>query len=152
MYDRETGELSMVSGSRIKTMARVNPRYHVAMRRKIGYPPVIRTVEAPSRRIAARKAGGEKIRGSGTGSLSKRGVTRYRSRSFPAGIDVTSMPLLENSPHTKIYNRVLKIYASKAGMPHKCDAECRRHKHLYVHEFKKSACIWGIPDGKLLIE
>jgi hypothetical protein len=62
------------------------------------------------------------------------------------------MPLLENSPHTKIYNRVLKIYASKAGMPHKCDAECRRHKHLYVHEFKKSACIWGIPDGKLLIE
>lgn len=53
---------------------------------------------------------------------------------------------------TKIYNRVIKIYASKAGMPHNCDAECKRHGHDYVHTFKKKACIYGLPDGSILIK
>lgn len=52
----------------------------------------------------------------------------------------------------KIYNRVIKIYASKAGMPHQCDAECKKHGHNYVHHFKEKACIYGLPDGSLLVK
>jgi hypothetical protein len=59
-----------------------------------------------------------------------------------------------NNPHegrTKIYERVLKIYASKAGMPHHCDAKCKAAGHQYVHTFKKKACIYGLSNGNLLV-
>lgn len=66
---------------------------------------------------------------------------------------ITGAPVeLENPRHRKIYQRIHKIYASKAGMPHKCDDECRRHGHQYVHAFKESACIYGLPDGSLLVK
>jgi hypothetical protein len=62
----------------------------------------------------------------------------------------------------KIYNRVEAIYASKAGMPHICfPAEwkngeripsCAECGHRYQHKFSKRACIYGLPDGSLLIE
>lgn len=52
---------------------------------------------------------------------------------------------------TKIYQKVLKIYASKAGMKHHCDEACKRAGHRYVHSFKKSACIYGLADGSILI-
>jgi hypothetical protein len=58
----------------------------------------------------------------------------------------------KNPPRTKIYNRVIKIYASKAGMPHNCDAECKKHGHNYVHHFKEKACIYGLPDGTLWVK
>lgn len=51
----------------------------------------------------------------------------------------------------KIYNRVIQIFASKEGMPHNCDAACKSHQHLYQHKFTKKACIYGLPDGTLLI-
>ena len=57
-----------------------------------------------------------------------------------------------NPGRVKIYNRILKIYASKAGMPHQCDDACKRAGHRYVHEFKKKACIHGNNDGSLTIE
>lgn len=57
-----------------------------------------------------------------------------------------------NPPATKIYSHCIEIRASKAGMPHKCDAACKRSNHLYKHEFKKRCCIFGLPDGSLLIK
>jgi len=35
----------------------------------------------------------------------------------------------------QIYRRVLRVEAQKLG-PHNCDAECRRCKHKYFHDFK----------------
>lgn len=49
----------------------------------------------------------------------------------------------------KIYNHIDAVYADKAGMPHKCDAECRRAGHRYVHKFKKRASVYGRPDGSI---
>jgi len=57
-----------------------------------------------------------------------------------------------NPPMTKIYERVIKIYASKAGMKHNCDDTCKKHGHNYVHAFKKRAAIYGLPDGSILIK
>lgn len=59
---------------------------------------------------------------------------------------------LENPRRTKIYEKVLEIRASKAGMPHRCDAACRRAGHRYVHKFRSKASIYGTPDGGLVIE
>jgi hypothetical protein len=61
-------------------------------------------------------------------------------------------PAKTNPPTVKIYNRVIKIYASKAGMKHNCDPECRAHGHNYVHEFAEKACIYGLPDGSFLVK
>lgn len=58
---------------------------------------------------------------------------------------------LENPRQTKIYQHCLKIFASKKGMPHKCDDECKAHDHNYVHEFENdNICIFGLPDGSIL--
>jgi len=52
----------------------------------------------------------------------------------------------------KIYSEVHAIYASKAGMRHHCDAACKKARHLYRHKFKTRACIYGLPDGSILIK
>jgi hypothetical protein len=52
----------------------------------------------------------------------------------------------------KIYSQCIEIRASKAGMPHKCDAACKRSGHRYKHAFKKKACIYGLPDDSILIK
>jgi len=59
---------------------------------------------------------------------------------------------IANPRRVKIYSSVIKIYASKAGMPHNCDAECKRHGHRYVHKFKSGAAIYGLPDGSIMIK
>lgn len=52
----------------------------------------------------------------------------------------------------KVYSRILKIRASKAGLPHDCDAACKRANHIYEHDFTtKNAGVWGLEDGRLLI-
>jgi hypothetical protein len=51
----------------------------------------------------------------------------------------------------KIYERCIEIKASKAGLKHHCDEKCRRAGHNYKHGFAKKACIYGLPDGSLLI-
>jgi hypothetical protein len=71
----------------------------------------------------------------------------------PDGMKILKPGRFKHNPSmTKIYNRVVKIYASKAGMPHNCDAECKKHGHNYVHHFKQKACIYGLPDGSLLVK
>lgn len=51
-----------------------------------------------------------------------------------------------------IYTDIIEVKASKAGMPHRCDAECKRVNHQYVHRFKvKNACIWGVSGGRFLV-
>lgn len=62
------------------------------------------------------------------------------------------IPFKRNPPVTKIYQRCIQIFASKAGMQHHCDAACKRAGHRYQHKFKKSACIYGLADGSLLIK
>jgi hypothetical protein len=52
----------------------------------------------------------------------------------------------------KIYNHVDAIFASKAGMDHKCDSACKKSGHRYQHKFKEKACIYGLSDGTLLIK
>lgn len=61
-------------------------------------------------------------------------------------------PAQDNPKRVKIYERILSIEASKAGMPHKCDAACKRAKHRYRHVFKFPSRIFGLPSGKILIE
>jgi hypothetical protein len=51
-----------------------------------------------------------------------------------------------------IYRRVLRIEAQKIG-PHQCDAECKRFKHKYFHDFRlRNVQMFGLPDGSLLIK
>jgi hypothetical protein len=52
----------------------------------------------------------------------------------------------------KIYGSIHMIAASKAGMKHKCSPECRRAGHRYQHVFKNNACIYGLPDGSILVK
>jgi hypothetical protein len=57
----------------------------------------------------------------------------------------------KNPPLTKIYSELIEIRASKAGMPHKCDSACKKAGHRYVHKFSSKPCIYGLPDGSILI-
>lgn len=61
-------------------------------------------------------------------------------------------PFKSNPPMRKIYNRVLQVFASKEGMAHQCDARCRAAHHRYQHRFTQKACIYGLPDGSILIK
>lgn len=58
----------------------------------------------------------------------------------------------KNNPDmVKIYQKCIEIRATKAGMHHHCDDKCKAAGHRYKHPFVKSACIYGLPDGSLLI-
>lgn len=108
-------------------------------------------------------------------ALRRRGLTKIRTKrtrsgkelriAFPPGRRrlgsgrVQSILTPKNHPCpqnprriVKIYSSVDDIYASKAGMAHKCDAECKRHGHRYHHAFSKKACVYGLPDGSILIK
>jgi hypothetical protein len=52
----------------------------------------------------------------------------------------------------KIYQTCIELKASKAGMPHECDEACKRSGHNYKHSFKKNACVFGLPNGSILIK
>jgi len=101
-------------------------------------------------------------------ALRRQGLTKFRSVVTPSGhvLRIAFPPgprrrgsgrlqaILhpkENPRGTKIYERVISIRASKAGMPHQCDEECRRHGHRYEHKFRHKAAIYGMPDGSLRI-
>lgn len=49
----------------------------------------------------------------------------------------------------KIYGKVLRIEAQKTG-PHRCDAECRKCRHKYFHDFKAPARMLGLSPGDVL--
>lgn len=60
--------------------------------------------------------------------------------------------LKENpSIDAKIYGRVLAIEAQKTGK-HVCDAECKKFKHRYRHDFKSGPVMYGLSDGSILIK
>lgn len=101
-------------------------------------------------------------------ALRRKGLTKYRSVitprgnvlriAFPKGKRKTGSGRLQsilhktNPPATMIYSRCLEIAGSKAGMPHKCDAECKHYGHKYRHKFSHKCCIYGLPDGSILIK
>lgn len=52
-----------------------------------------------------------------------------------------------------IGTRLIYLEYSKAGMVHNCDAKCKAANHCWKHSTRRStkACIWGLPDGSVLI-
>lgn len=52
-----------------------------------------------------------------------------------------------------IGTRLIYLEYSKAGMVHNCDAKCKAANHCWKHSSRRStkACIWGLPDGSVLI-
>lgn len=54
-----------------------------------------------------------------------------------------------NSP-VMIYGRVLVVHAQKT-QNHRCDAECKEKNHIYYHEFKDGAVMYGLQNGDILI-
>jgi hypothetical protein len=65
------------------------------------------------------------------------------------------IPFVGNPPpHIigKIYQRILEVRASKAGMPHHCDAACKAANHRYKHPFKENACVYALSDGSFLVK
>lgn len=102
-------------------------------------------------------------------ALRRAGLVKYRSKVTPSGavlriaypkgrrrtgsgrVQAVLHPKI-NPPAVKIYSCVEDIYASKADMPHACDAKCRRAKHRYHHKFSKKACVYGLSDGSILIK
>lgn len=109
----------------------------------------------------------EHVRIKSSAALRRRGKTKYRSIRTPTGKvlriafppgrrrkgsgELQSILYPENPPPRKIYQRCVEIIASKAGMPHQCDAACKRAGHMYRHKFSKQACIYGLHDGNVLV-
>lgn len=83
----------------------------------------------------------------------RRGLETGEHLPQPEAVAANPAAMLMNPPArlTKIYNRVIEMKASKAGMPHQCDPKCRAAGHRYVHRFSSKACVWGLPDGRILI-
>lgn len=50
----------------------------------------------------------------------------------------------------RIYGRVLRIEAQKVGPHGNCDAECKRCKHKYFHDFKPGAKMLGLRPGQVI--
>lgn len=66
--------------------------------------------------------------------------------------EIGSADFQPNPRGTKIYNRIISIRATKAGMPHHCDDECRKHGHRYEHKFKEKASVVGLENGNVLLK
>lgn len=91
-------------------------------------------------------------------------IDKKKGKWFVSYVDTAAMSSLDdwkretgdyirgNPPRTKIYQRTIEIVASKAGMPHKCDAACKRAGHKYRHVFKdRNSSIHGLENGKIVI-
>lgn len=50
-----------------------------------------------------------------------------------------------------IYDRVIAVKASKAGMKHLCDSRCKDGRHIYKHVGIGRTAVWGLPGKKALI-
>lgn len=74
----------------------------------------------------------------------------YRSRKTGKLRGISLGRIHENPPGRIIYHSVKRIYAQK-GPGHKCDAECRRAGHLYVHKFGPGVRCIGLANGDVLL-
>lgn len=52
----------------------------------------------------------------------------------------------------KVLSGPFEIVATKKGMKHKCDADCRRVNHTYRHTFPEGVDLYETPDGGFLIK
>ena len=52
----------------------------------------------------------------------------------------------------KVLSGPFEIVATKKGMPHKCNADCRRVNHTFRHTFSEGVDLYETPDGGLLIK
>lgn len=96
------------------------------------------------------QVGGEMISSHKTQDLATaaaRHVLAERSAHYAAP-PPQSNPVVRQG-RTLIYSSIIYIVASKAGMPHNCDAECKKAQHIYKHKFKPGSCIWGLPNGNV---
>lgn len=89
------------------------------------------------------------------GTYSVPGVTRT-AQTDSGAINLMRLKL-KSAPRTnppkgavKIYGRLLRIEAQKTQR-HICDAACKKANHCYFHDFKSGACVYGMPDGTLVI-
>jgi len=78
----------------------------------------------------------------------------HKVRSYPALIRFIEKKegrriIRGNPPEVPIYHDIVAMVASKKGMPHNCDAACKRADHTYIHYFKKGAGVFGEDDGSI---
>ena len=162
MYDRESGELSVVSGSRMMKMARANPKHKELMKNprneyevlvgNVGYVyrggSLKEAQQKFSTYVAQSKTHG--MRASGED------VTILRNsepiKEYQGYVAAADFEPYENNPPVVIYDKVLNIVARK-GPGHRCDTACKRAGHVYEHKFsgKIDSEILGNKNGSLTI-
>jgi hypothetical protein len=52
----------------------------------------------------------------------------------------------------KVLSGPFEIVATKKGMQHKCNADCRRVDHTYRHKFPEGVDLYETPEGGFLIK
>ena len=52
----------------------------------------------------------------------------------------------------KVASGPIEIIATKKGMKHKCNEDCRRANHTYRHQYPAGVDLYETPDGDLLIK
>jgi hypothetical protein len=83
-------------------------------------------------------------------SLGRTAAKKAYYRGMAEGMKDIAAEFGTNPPLTKIYDRILEVYAQK-GPGHKCDAACKRANHIYRHKFTGKHAIYGTHDGNMLI-
>lgn len=130
-------------------------RYYVLQPKKIGNPLTTWTIRAKTKKAALAALHKEV----GWRWYQVRSVKKSAPDTYLITIDTFELRNRRENPAkstrgkaskrvAKIYGRVLRIEAQKVG-PHHCDAECKRCKHKYFHDFKVGPEMIGLTPGQV---